>query len=744
MNIDIKKLAAVAAATLAVHVFAAPGAERTAYVDGAGVMRWRDDNSEVAVFGVNHYAPFALDYRLIKERGFDHKKVIREDVAQLRRIGLDAMRLHCFDREFSTREGAFVDNHHVELLDYLIAECASNGIYTVLTPIAAWGGGKWTSNTNGFAYPVGIRDLTCERALWQVQARFLKEFASHVNRYTGRRYGDDPAVLCFELINEPNYRDGTADDQVVRYVNTLAAGIRASGTEKPVFYNTTLNNRSGCAGQMNIDGVTGVYYPTGLQSGYALLDSQLGRVKASTLANAENCRNKAKIIYEFDAADTPGAYMYPAMAKLFRSEGAQSATQFQYDTTVLAGDNVSYKTHYLNLIYTPEKALSLAVAAEVFRRTPRGGRFRADSREMVFPPFRIDAKRNLSEMVTDSVLIYSASTVTPPPSPERLRRVWGCGSSAVASSSGSGAYFLDRVQPGLWRLQLYPSVFPLADPYTGESGLKTAVLADTAVMTVKLPDLGSGYTVWSTAKGGRIARARNGAVRLSPGDYILTGRDGLSAARLFAARTADLPRYYAPPADRIDPSVRRWPLAFEEQVAEAKAKFPKPSDWNFFDARVARNAWCNGGRVEIVKDDRGRRACRYHADDFVKRAALNAFVPVDGRIFRAAYPGAGEVRTVVITGRAAIGAAEQIEIAFRLDDGQVWGTIVTLPKHWSEVRVPVKDFWYFKHWDVPAYKESFRLDISKLVNVGLCIGKWLDPDRAGTAHAFEISSISVE
>ena len=174
-------------------------------------------------------------------------------------------------------------------------------------------------------------------------------------------------------------------------------------------------------------------------------------------------------------------------------------------------------------------------------------------------------------MVTGSVLIYSASTVTPPPSPERLRRVWGCGSSAVASSSGSGAYFLDRVQPGLWRLQLYPSIFPLADPYTGESGLKTAVLADAAEMTVKLPDLGSGYTVWSTEKGGRIARARNGVVRLNPGDYILTGRDGLSAAQLFAARTADLPRYSAPPADRIDPAVRRWPPTFEELVAETKA-----------------------------------------------------------------------------------------------------------------------------------------------------------------------------
>ena len=744
MNVGLKNLIVAAAVALSADVFALEGAVRTAHVGGDGVMRWRDDNSEVAVFGVNHYAPFALDYRLIKERGFDHKRVIREDVAQLRRLGLNAMRLHCFDREFSTREGAFVDNHHVEVLDYLIAECASNGIYTVLTPIAAWGGGKWTSNTNGFAYPVGIRDLTCERSLWPVQARFLKEFASHVNRYTGRRYGEDPAVLCFELINEPNYRDGATDDQVVQYVNTLAAGIRASGTEKPVFYNTTLNNRSGCAGRMRIDGVTGVYYPTGLQSGYALFDSQLGRIKASTLDGAKNCTDKAKLIYEFDAADTPGAYMYPAMAKLFRSEGAQSATQFQYDTTVLAGDNVSYKTHYLNLVYTPEKALSLAVAAEVFRRTPRGAAFRAETEEMVFPPFRVDAGRNLSEMVTETSFIYSASTVTPPPAPERLRLVWGCGSSEVAASSGNGAYFLDRVQPGLWRLQLYPSVLPLADPYTGESGLKTAVLDEKPTLTLKLPDLAGAYTVWCTETGRRIGRSEGGAAVLRPGDYILSRLPSLSASRLSAARAADLPRYHAPPADKIDPSVRRWPLSFEERVADARAKFPKPSDWNFFDVRVARNAWCNGGRVDAAADDRGRPACRYHADDFVKRAALNAFVPIDGKIFKSAYPDAGDVRTVVVTGRAAIGVAEQVEVAFRLDDGQVWGTVITLPKHWSEVRVPIRDFWYFKHWDVPAYRPSFRLDITKLVNVGLCIGKWLDPDKAGSAHAFEISSISVE
>ena len=81
--------------------------------------------------------------------------------------------------------------------------------------------------------------------------------------------------------------------------------------------------------------------------------------------------------------------MYPAMARLFLSEGVQSATQFQYETTPLADDNVSYKTHYLNLIYTPEKAISLAIAAEVVRRTPRGGKYVPDAKGMAFAPFRM-------------------------------------------------------------------------------------------------------------------------------------------------------------------------------------------------------------------------------------------------------------------------------------------------------------------------------------------------------------------
>ena len=73
---------------LAAAVLAVPHADRFAKVDAEGVMRWTDDGSEVALFGVNYYPPFTVDYKLIKENGLDFSQVMREDVAHFRRLGL--------------------------------------------------------------------------------------------------------------------------------------------------------------------------------------------------------------------------------------------------------------------------------------------------------------------------------------------------------------------------------------------------------------------------------------------------------------------------------------------------------------------------------------------------------------------------------------------------------------------------------------------------------------------------------
>ena len=715
--VSASALAAVLAVAPTMPACAAAVADRTATVDGDGVMRWLDDGSEVAVFGVNYYTPFALDYRVIGERGFDRKETIRRDVAHFRRLGLNGMRLHCFDREISTRDGALVDNDHLDLLDYLISVCASNGIYTVLTPIAAWGGGTWTRNTQGFATDVPMSRLTTDRELWKVMARYEEEFARHVNRYTGLRYADDPAVLCFELINEPAYTNRTPMPEIAGFANALLDGIRKSGTRKPVLYNATWNKRNAAVPDMKVDGVTGVYYVTGLRAGGALPGLQLGRVRESSLKADARIARMAKVVYEFDAADMTGAYMYPAMAAVFRAEGVQAAMQFQYDSTPIADSNDSYKTHYLNLVYTPEKAISMAIAAEVFRRTPRGTPYRYGREEVSFPPFRVNAPGNLSEMSTEDSLYYTATPKTPVADAGKLRRVWGCGSSSVVSSDGTGAYFFDRVDDGLWRMQVYPNILPVADPYTGKPGKKTLVLPGKVAFRVALPDLGPGFSVRNSG-GDTVATASGGGFAVLPGDYVLSREPVPSAARLSLARSADIAPYCAPPPD--PPCGRKaWPPSLQERASSLRKKFPSADKANLL----------------------ARRA-RLRADDFKGQQFFNARAMVDFEALAEAFPECGRMDAAIVSGKALAGRPEPVELAFSFADGSVWGTTATFPEQGADIRIPATELKHFGSWDLlPDPPAGYVPDISKIVNVSIAIGLWLDKSARDVPHGVEISSI---
>ena len=545
-------------------------ADRPVRVDDAGVLRWAGGD-EVALLGVNYYAPFTIDHAEIKRLALDHKQVIREDVSHFRRLGFGCIRVHCFERQFSDVEGNLLDNNHLELLDFLIDEGRRNGLYTVLTPIAWWGGGVWTEKSRGFSDVYPMRQMTTDRTAWAAQSRFLKQFAEHVNRFTGRRYADDPAVLAFECINEPLYPENTPDGLVTEYINTLTDALRASGTAKPVYFNSW-QGRNAAAGASRADGVTCSSYPTGLVAGHALEGSQLGTVAASSLRPDAAIARKSRMAYEFDAADVAGSYMYPAMAKMFRSEGVQVAAQFQYDPLVLADVNRNWQTHHLNLVYTPGKALALAIAAEVFARVPRGTPYERAEEELTFPPFRVSATEDLSEMVTSDRYLYSHSTRTPPPEAAALERVWGCGSSPVASYAGTGAYFLDRAEKGVWRLQVYPDVFTVADPYTGTSEKKVQVIPGRHAMKIRLPDLGERFAVWpfdGVKAGERLAAARGGEIEVAAGDYLLTRKDRAPKTGAVRRAAALAPRFVAP----CGPSVTA-PLMRGAVPSQWRAGFP--------------------------------------------------------------------------------------------------------------------------------------------------------------------------
>lgn len=502
-----------------------------------GVIRWDDDKSEVALFGVNYYPPFSVDYSAINDLGLNHEEVIRQDVAHFVRLGLNAIRLHCWDREISDLDGNLIDNEHLRLLDFLIDECAKHGIYTVLTPIAWW---HTKPEYKGFATQYKtIREMTTQKDAWEKQARYLEQFVNHVNRYRGKRYADDEAVAVFELINEPLYPDGTSDELVTDYINTLAGAVRKTGTRKGIFYNTWANRIQACA-NADIDGVSNVWYPTGLVAGRILSGNHLSRVDDYPSLRDERLAQKAKIIYEFDAADVHSSYMYPAIAREFRHSGVQIATQFQYDAMALADSNCNWKTHYLNLVYTPGKALSFAIAAEAFRSIPRGKDYGSLPENQRFANARLDPDADLSEWVSDSSFFHSNSTTSTPPAPDKLTRVWGVGSSPIVRYQGSGAYFLDKVTDGDWLLEVYPDAVMLRDPYSGSKTRegwhteKVRLIFRDNSMQLSLPDLKGPLVIQrladsrrtpSVIAGSSRAVAGDTAFLISPGRYRLCRQD---------------------------------------------------------------------------------------------------------------------------------------------------------------------------------------------------------------------------
>ena len=750
-----------------------------------------------ALWGVNYYAPFSLDYTSLVEDRADIHAVMREDVAHFRRLGVDLLRVHCFNRQISDEEGHFIDNEHVALMDELMALCASNGIRTVLTPIAWWWCGSRPEDRTGFSARHEMRELTRDRNLWKVQARYLGEFAAHTNRFTGHRYADDPCVHAFELINEPLYDKWYPVGKITEYVNTLAAGLRSSGTKKPVFFNSW-HDSNAAVEVADVDGATANIFPTGLLGREELEGPQLSKVTKTTMCPEKFTRPIRKMVYEFEAADTPGSYMYPAMARLFRHEGMEAAALFQYDPMRLADRNADWQTHYFNLVYTPAKAISFIIAGEAFRALPEGCTFETNAVRMSFGPFLVDAIRDLSQMITETAYMYSNDPVSPPIDVVRLKHVYGCGRSSVAASSGNGAYFLDRLAPGKWRLQLYPSVFRQENPYRGGTSKKCVVLDDRIDFTVALPDLGPRTTL-----------------TLNPGEYVLMRGSGDVVAERCEQSVDPAMRYVAPPPDEVRPyaylkavetqyrqgrafdvrtefvGTNQLDLVFAAEHGGARKTLAAtqpfttvPGDflsegvwrlslldrpdadeaaaldgrleivtaarqWNLFDVRRAiwRKAWLpTGGWACGVKGADGEPAFRLSARNLVDAEVMSVGVKSGLGRFREQFPEAGIPTAFIVRCRRGEPETRRAEIVFILRNGQPWGCNIELPERWSDVRVPVERLRYFAHWKPSCpYLEGDRPDLRDTREIRLCFGRWLFPKEAhGCRHAVELSAVHVE
>ena len=234
------------------------------------------------------------------------------------------------------------------------------------------------------------------------------------------------------------------------------------------------------------------------------------------------------MVYEFDAGDVLQSNMYPAMARSFRTAGFQWATQFAYDPMATAYGNTEYQTHYLNLAYTPAKAISLLIASRAFHKLPRLKSFGSYPADTSFDVFRVSYKNNLSEMNSEEEFYYSNTTTHTPVNLQRLKHVAGVGNSVVVQYDGTGAYFLDKIKDGTWRLEVMPDAVHIRDPFEKASLKKevTRIQWQTHRMQIMLPSLQSDFQVKAINEGNDFHTTVSGdSFSIQPGVYIISTKE---------------------------------------------------------------------------------------------------------------------------------------------------------------------------------------------------------------------------
>ena len=511
------------------------------YIDGNGVMRWSDTHEEASFFGVNYTLPFAHAYRALGYLGLDRKAAIDKDVYHLSRLGLNAYRIHLWDVELTDGQGNLLENEHIDLMDYLIAKLKERNIHIVITAQTNFGNGYPERNiqTGGFSYNYDKCDMHSNPEAIAAQETYLRDLVKHTNPYTGLAYKDDPSIVGFEINNEPCH-SGTKEE-VKAYINRMLKSMSKAGNRKPVFYNVSHNGYVAEAYyETTVQGTTYQWYPIGLVSGQTQQGNFLPYVDRYDIPFAGKVKEfnkKARMIYEFDPADIMYSYMYPAMVRTFRTAGFQWITQFAYDPIDLAFANTEYQTHFLNLAYTPNKAISMKIAAEAARSLKRGESYGSYPQDTIFGNgFRVSYAEDLSELNNGEKFYYSNQTNTPPKDASKLVSIAGCGSSPIVDYEVTGAYFIDCLESGIWRLEVMPDAVVVNDPFAKPSLKKevVSIIYGAWDMALRIPDLGKAFTLTALDKKNdrKEETVTNGVIcDLRPGVYLLK-RNGYPATEL--------------------------------------------------------------------------------------------------------------------------------------------------------------------------------------------------------------------
>ena len=466
------------------------------------------DGSEVNLFGVNYLPMSWHQYNNMKTLNVDFEEAVKQDVSDMKACGVQVVRIHFFESENCDANGNLVENDHLRIFDLLVDELNRNGIYMYLTPLGWW----YSPCELADAYS---RKITKMRRMYGEHAlacseNFINQLLTHTNTYTGNQLKDEPCLGVFEIINEPwywpyesvintNYDVGwigqQASPEAVKkdlelwkqmwqkyckkknldfseknyekfqcekmsaFLKRMINAIRNTGAKQPIA--SALFEARGnkgilkAIGKSKVDAVTDGWYPGGFETLHENVNQM--PVEAQAYQLPKEVRNKAKMVYEFDLCCTyNNVGMYPAMARKWRSMGAQIVCQFQYDSVITAPYNSDWGCHYFNYEITPAKAVAFNIAAKTFADVPLNTKYPKPTDNEIFSGTAVSFEHQQVLRVTDNEVLYAhpLKEWIPFDLPESPKLIVGRGDSPYVEYTGSGLYKLEKISPSEIKLSI--------------------------------------------------------------------------------------------------------------------------------------------------------------------------------------------------------------------------------------------------------------------------------------------------
>ena len=514
------------------------------------------DGREVNLWGVNFQPCLSFEHAsrmhnqgvLMPLKSRDLKQVTDESFDEIQRLGAELIRIHLMPADFTDAEGNLVDTIWLDSFLYTIAGAQNRGLYVYLTFLnhLDHDGTQFPYDKKSFAAAIPREDWMVDAKAITATKNGIRQLLNKRNPYNGQLLKDHPALAVVEPVNEPTYwwfekwqehnPSGSREqferwshDNTRDYLNGMIDLFRDEGLTQPVVWNCgwaklIKKNRAAFRGiaDSNVDAISFCLYPGQSDLKKPFWENPENLSDRNYLPYIQQCsenedwlgwlrsdafKGKAKLVYEFETFCNQSGYLYPAMAKFFRSVGAQIAAQWTYGLTAYA--EYLGGSHVFNLKTTPRKAASFMVAKQQFKDVETSFSFES----------RSSAVFNNGTLIYSGSIVDEASSLVP-------QTIIGVGNSDFVKYDGTGLYFIEPCENDALRLTIYPDVEFLKphwkELHTGDPVVRLD--SETPhIFELNLPDIGKRWIYRKQGYRWELVAETEGPVSFTaqPGEYLL-------------------------------------------------------------------------------------------------------------------------------------------------------------------------------------------------------------------------------